>query len=645
MLKSMRKGIFSGLFIALLVLGAAGLILTDAGGFFGSGIKTSDVAKVGSHTINSRPFDTKLRRILAMQGVAPQAAYDMGLVHQALFREIRDLLMLQGANDLGIAISNDHITDYINEILEPYAAEDTTSKKSEILAALLRQNGMTETIFINDVQREMTNNIVNSAITNSALYTPKLLAKDLNAFSEETRNIEYIVFENNKAKLEQDADEETLMRHYKTFQERYRIPEKRSFTLARLDKDKIKSDVEITDEQIRAFYDENQASYSVPLKHKIAQAVADTEGDALKIKKAAEEGTPLSKAAKNVTGDDGSFIDTQAYTKGSLPEVLDKEAFADGVKKGDILGPVETALGWHIVKIVDVEDAHALDFADVKNDIAKELHDEAIWDTLDNTLGEIEDRLFGGEDPQQVIADYKMTSERFKDLTRQGVLEGTQDSPLKDFNSEDALTILKTSNELLSGETSRVFELSDNALAFIVMDEVKESTIKPFEDVKKQVREAWTKEQKNNATFMKASDLSGKVADKSLSWTDVVKESGLKNHKASISRSASFNDEELEKDISAQGRALLLSADIHAAQIIPGVDKTILAYVKDTSLSKEDSANADEEELVTIAALAETQNFQQEALQLLYISLQDKYKYTINENLLTYLYNNPQQQQ
>jgi hypothetical protein len=131
MLRNMRKGLFSGLFLILLVLGAAGLVLTDAGGFFKGGIRTTDVAKVGSKTINSRPFDNKLRRLTAMQGVEPETAYELGLVHQVLFRELRNLLMLQGVNDLGIAVSNEQITSYINAIVEPYMTADTTSKKSE----------------------------------------------------------------------------------------------------------------------------------------------------------------------------------------------------------------------------------------------------------------------------------------------------------------------------------------------------------------------------------------------------------------------------------------------------------------------------------------------------------------------------------
>ncbi|MED5422887.1 MAG: hypothetical protein VX740_05550, partial [Pseudomonadota bacterium] len=184
----------------------------------------------------------------------------------------------------------------------------------------------------------------------------------------------------------------------------------------------------------------------------------------------------------------------------------------------------------------------------------------------------------------------------------------------------------------------------DSSLAFIVMDEIKDSVIKPFEDVKKQVRKEWTKEQKDNAAFMKAKELSDKIADSTITWKDAVKETGLKNHKSSISRSASFKDEELEKDISAQGRNLLLSADIHDAQVIPGAEKTVLAYIKDTSLSNDAKPSEDQDEVVSIAAMAETQNFQQEALGLLYLSLQEKYKYTVNENLLTFLYNKPQQQ-
>lgn len=164
MLTTMRKGVFSGFFLVILVLGAAGLVLSDAGGFFSSGIRTSDVAKVGDHTINSRPFDTKLRRVIGMQGVDPSKAFELGLVHQAVFREVRNLLLLQGANDLGIAVSNEQITDYINQIIEPYMDVQSGTKKSDVLAGLLRQNGMTESIFIKDVQTEMTNGLVRNAI-------------------------------------------------------------------------------------------------------------------------------------------------------------------------------------------------------------------------------------------------------------------------------------------------------------------------------------------------------------------------------------------------------------------------------------------------------------------------------------------------
>ena len=644
MLSNMRNGVFSGLFLVLLVMGAAGLVLTDAGGFFGSGIKTSDVAKVGSHTINSRPFDTKMRRIVAMQGIEPEAAFELGLVHQALFREVRNLLLLQGANDLGVMVSDEKITDYINEILVPYMREDTTSKKSEIFAAILRQNGMTESLFIDEARTEMTNNVLISAVSNASVHIPKIMQADIDAFSKETRDIEYVVFNNKDAKLENKADEETLQRYYKSFQERYRIPEKRDFTVAKLSQDKIKGDLKVSDEDALALYEENKGSYTKPRKHKIAQALADSEGDALKIKDAAEKGKPLSRAATSVTGDEASFIDTQAYQEGSLPQELDKDAFAEGVKKGDILGPYETALGWHVLKIVDVIPETTPEFKDVKDEIKAEMLDEQLWDTLDQTLTEIEDRIFGGDDAASIVADFGMETESFKGINKTGYTDGSKESPLKEFNSEDALNILTAANDLASGEVSNVIELSDSALGFVVLDGIEESRIKDYETVKDTVKKQWTKEQKDNATFMKAKAIADKVNDGSTSWKDAAKQSKRKNKKASISRSVALNDEKLEKDITPRGRNILLTSEIDKAQIIPGTDKTLVAYVKNTSLLKEEAAKGSTEEDGSIAALAEAQNLRQEALALLYNALQLEYKYQINEKLLNFLYNQPAQQ-
>lgn len=643
MLKNMRNGVFSGLFLVLLVLGAAGLVLTDAGGFFSSGIKTSDVAKVGSHTINSRPFDNKVRRIIAMQGIEAESAFEMGIIHQALFREVRNLLMLQGANDLGIMVSDEQITASINEIIEPYMQQDTTSKKSDILAGLLRQSGLTESVFIDEVRTEMTNNILTSAIKNASMHVPELLIKDVSAFNEEIRDINYVVIDNSAAKLETPANEETLMRYYKSFQERYRTAEKRSFTVATLTKDKIKNDIVISDDEALALYEQQKESYTTPAQHDIAQAIAENEGDALKIIDAAKKGTPLSTAAKKVTGDDASFVETQSYTKGTLPKELDEDAFANGVKKGDILGPYETALGWHTLKIVDVTPENTPSFTEIKDTIKTEILEEEIWQTLDATIGELEDRIFSGEDPIIVAKDYKMDSVSYKNLTRNGVYEGSQDSPLKDLNSEDALNILKTANTLSQGETSSVIELSDSALGFVVMNSVEESVIKPYEDVKKTVEQQWTKEQKDSATFLKAKELSDKIDDGSLSWEDAVKTVKEKSISAKISRDPSFNDEKAEKDISTQARGLLLASDLGKSQILPVGDKTILALVKTSSLlnKKADKENAAPSK---ITQTSETQNVQQEAIALLYGSLQQKYKYHINEKLLTFLYNQPKQQ-
>jgi peptidyl-prolyl cis-trans isomerase C len=87
---------------------------------------------------------------------------------------------------------------------------------------------------------------------------------------------------------------------------------------------------------------------------------------------AAEHGTD---GTKEQGGDLGFFEKAMM-----VPEFADA-AFA--LEKGQIGGPVQTQFGWHVIKVTDVRDRPAPDFAEVEGEIAQGLTREAAGEIVD----------------------------------------------------------------------------------------------------------------------------------------------------------------------------------------------------------------------------------------------------------------------
>jgi peptidyl-prolyl cis-trans isomerase C len=150
--------------------------------------------------------------------------------------------------------------------------------------------------------------------------------------------------------------------------------------------DEVAADVEVTDEQIEQFYEENAASRFGPKatarhilvkeKAKADQVMADIEG-----------GADFAKLAKKESTDPGS-----AQNGGELPEFGRGQMvgpFEDAVfeaKEGDLVGPVKTEFGFHIIEVLKVSEGQPID--DVREEIRSELAETKEGELLQTRLGE-----------------------------------------------------------------------------------------------------------------------------------------------------------------------------------------------------------------------------------------------------------------
>ncbi len=165
----------------------------------------------------------------------------------------------------------------------------------------------------------------------------------------------------------------------------YRSDLKRQLLRFRVLNVAVGSRVNVSDEEVKAYYDrhmKDMANVQVRASHVFvaipegadAAAVHDKQAQAERILKRAKAGEEFAKLARELSDDAATRAeggDLGYFGKDMLPKAIEEMVFA--MKPGDIRGPVRADRGFHVIKLVDrkIKDPKPLD--DVKDDIRMQL--------------------------------------------------------------------------------------------------------------------------------------------------------------------------------------------------------------------------------------------------------------------------------
>ena len=505
MLRALRDGAKTGILkyflLGLLVLAAGGLVLTDVGGFFsGGGVSNNFVAKGKNIKISTMEFDRSMRRMLARQGISAEEAYNLGFVNQVLSGEVQTQIMSREASKIGIVVGDEIIMDNLAKMAEPFAQEGQSKK--DVISTMLRNQGISENEFIASVRQEMGNNLFRSALVSGAENLSPAMARDLYQYQNEIRDVRGFTLMNKYAKDIEDATDENLQAFYETNKNDFLISEKRSITLATLKKEMLADKVEITDEELRQVYDDELESYKRPERRKVQQAILDRQTDAQDIVKRINNGSSLKKAVNRVTGNESPYLGENEFERsGMLEDVAEPVFNADA---NDVIGPLQTALGWHVIVLKSITEPYTQSFDEVKADIKDALLQNAVEESLIETANMIDDRLAGGEELESVVAEIGLTTQSYKNFNQAGMNDSATDL-FSDYQGDRA-QILEAAFDFDLGEASPVLELADGRYVTVRVDNITEKTYTPFDEAKNVLATRWTAEQKAIANKKRAND-------------------------------------------------------------------------------------------------------------------------------------------
>jgi peptidyl-prolyl cis-trans isomerase D len=379
------------------ILGALALVFAAWGayGLVNLNVSTSSyAAEANGQTISlDEAHRIWLREQQQYGGTIPAAEQkrDQDKVLEGL---ISDALMSQRTQKLGYRVSQAELVAAIRN--EP-AFQIAGQYSPEVAREILEQNQLTLDQYEDEKRSDLRRLQLLDGIVSSDFVTPAEAAR-AQALRDQEREIQYAILPAADYKSDAPIDQAAIEAYYKAHEADYRVPESVDLQYAQLTLEQVASTETVSDSDLQAAYDKQKASFIVPERREASHILIPFGKDPAAALKQADQVLALAKSgqnfaalAKKYSQDPGS-----AQNGGSLGWI-DRAGFvapfADalfGMKSvGDIVGPVKTQYGYHIIRLDGIQPGRTKTLAEARPQLQAQIQQSQAT----NRFGDIEDQL------------------------------------------------------------------------------------------------------------------------------------------------------------------------------------------------------------------------------------------------------------
>lgn len=382
---------------SLLLIICGGMVITLIPGGLGSDLMGQPakgvIAKVDGQDITTLQVQERARA-MAQQRLGPQAQSMMGqllplFVPQAVESLIAGKTIVAEAQRMGLQATDADVRDELEH--GRYGATLFPGGKfigQEAYEGLLTQNNLTVATFEQGVKDEILQQKLVTIVSGSAVVSPADVKQEFVKRNTKVK-FEYAVLSQDDIRKGLHPAEAELKAYYDRNKATYNntIPEKRKIEYVMLDKARLLSQVQVTPEDLRTYYNDHQDQYRVPEEVKVShilikspapgadgkvddKAVAEAQKKAEDILKQLKGGAKFEDLAKKYSEDPGSGKqggELGWIGRGRTVPEFEKAAFSLPV--GQLSDLVKSSYGFHIIRVEDKHQPHLKTLDEVKAEI------------------------------------------------------------------------------------------------------------------------------------------------------------------------------------------------------------------------------------------------------------------------------------
>ncbi len=373
--KDVRVRILLGVFVTLIGLGMLVYLIPGQGS--SATARTDVLAEVGGQEITQAEVRRQLQQIGA-RGSIPRALeglYAKQILNQLVFQQMLEV----EAKRLGIRVTNQERRDRIRELLPTAFSGDSFVGLDRYSADVQLRFQMGVSEFEELVRQSLLEEKFRRLVTDGIGVMPEEVEQEFRRRNEKI-TVEYVVIKPEDLESKVPVTDSDLTAYFEKNRSRYVIPERRVVRYALLDANQLRQRVSVSDEDLRAYYNQHIDQYRlqnrVHVSHILFKTIGKTDAEVEETRKKAEEALAQARHKANFAELAKQYSEDNTKDKGGdLGWIVQGQTVAEFEKAAFSLAPgavsdlVKTQYGFHILKVLEHENARTQSLEEVRASI------------------------------------------------------------------------------------------------------------------------------------------------------------------------------------------------------------------------------------------------------------------------------------
>ena len=362
------------------------------GDIFRGAVRT-DVASVGDVGVSAdayrNAYQNEVQRLARQtrQSISPERARALGIDTQVLGRLITEAALDQKARNLGLEVSNELVAKTITE--DPNFQGPSGRFERSRFDEVLFSNSLNESTYVREQRAVIARLQLAEAIT-GALPVPAALREAVHRYSAERRAADILVLPASLVGEVAAPTEEQLKTFFGERQASFRAPDYRAVSALAVDPEAIAKPDGVTEDEARRRYDEVKASrFGSPERRTIEQIVFPTPEAADTAAARLAEGAAF-EAVAGENNIDPKSLELGTFAMSEMVDPIVAEA-AFALPEGGVSKPLLGRFGNVIVRVTKVQPESVKPFEEVAAEIRRNVAVERARGQIDTLHDEIED--------------------------------------------------------------------------------------------------------------------------------------------------------------------------------------------------------------------------------------------------------------
>lgn len=451
----------------------------------------NDLATVGDTSITMMDFDNAKRQYLDNFRRQMGQSFKPNMLDTAEARaSILAALISDRAISLEIASEYMNVgeADAINLVKQAPAFQRDGKFSTEAYQQFLNSMGKSDEQFVLELRRDLTRQMLLSSVSQTT-QASNTVAQRIHDLLTEERTIRTFEIKPTAFLKSVSVTDAEAQSYYDQNKSLFAVPESVDIEYVVLSPESYKN-IKASEDDIKTFYEQNLQRFSTPEERRASHiliAVNNEKSDADAKKEADEiykqlqaDPSKFAQLAKSKSADPGSARqggDLGFFQKGMMVPEFDNAVFSG--KKGDLVAPVKTQFGYHIIKIVDVKPAQAKPLKEVRGEIEALYQQQAAIRAFAEDAENFSNMVYEQSESLQPVAErFGLKIQTVKNVTRDFEDQLINPNVIEALYGFDVLEDKRNSNAI---------EVASNTLLSARVTAHHKQTVKTFDEVKSDI--------------------------------------------------------------------------------------------------------------------------------------------------------------